>query len=178
MRKMYAASGNLFSDTWSWQSFVSPTCHVVNCLFPLDVQNQYSCYQDSSVIHGWFVYWIYGWEMYRLSKSSEIQFRMALFSFFTLPDAQEGLNQDILALLDGLQELHLDWWAWVIIVFDVFFFRVPNIGRSLLMRLVYARYNDLTYNSIRFDISLQNFKKPLDIFWPPVNTKRNVPKNI
>ena len=31
------------------------------------------------------------------------------------------------------------------------------------MRLVYARDNDLTYNSIRFDISLQNFKKPLDI---------------
>ena len=24
-----------------------------NCLFPLDVQNEYSCYQDSSVIHGW-----------------------------------------------------------------------------------------------------------------------------
>ena len=26
------------------------------------------------------------------------------------------------------------------------------------MRLVYARDHDLTYNSIRFDISLQNFK--------------------
>ena len=34
------------------------------------------------------------------------------------------------------------------------------------MRLVYARDNDLTYKSIRFDISLQNFKKPLDIFSP------------
>ena len=53
MRKMYAASENLFSDSWSWQSFVSPTCHVFNCLFPLDVQNEYSCYQDSFVIHGW-----------------------------------------------------------------------------------------------------------------------------
>ena len=40
------------------------------------------------------------------------------------------------------------------------------------MRLVYARDNDLTYNSIRFDISLQNFKKPLDIFWPQLNTKK------
>ena len=38
MQKMYAASGNLFSDSWSWQSFVSPTCRVFNCLFPLDVQ--------------------------------------------------------------------------------------------------------------------------------------------
>ena len=27
-------------------------------LFPLDVQfMKYSCYQDTSVIHGWFVYW-------------------------------------------------------------------------------------------------------------------------
>ena len=46
-----------FSDSWSWQSFVSPSCHVFNCLFPLDVPNEYSCYQDSSVIHGWFVFW-------------------------------------------------------------------------------------------------------------------------
>ena len=27
----------------------------------------------------------------------------------------------ILALLDGFQELHLEWQAWVIIVFDVCF---------------------------------------------------------
>ena len=81
MRKMYPASGNLFSDSWSWKSFVSPTCHVFNCLFPLDVQNEYSCYQDSSVIHGWFLYWIYSWETCRLSKSSEIQFRMDCFRF-------------------------------------------------------------------------------------------------
>ena len=40
------------------------------------------------------------------------------------------------------------------------------------MRLVYARDNDLTYNSIGFDISLQNFKKPLDVFWPQLNTKK------
>ena len=79
MRKIYVASGNLFSDRWSWQSFVSPYCHVFNCVFPLDVQNEYSCYQDSSVIHGWFVYWVYDWEMRR--------FRMATFSFFTLLDA-------------------------------------------------------------------------------------------
>ena len=29
---------------------------------------KYSCYQQSSVIHGWFVYWICGWEMRRLSS--------------------------------------------------------------------------------------------------------------
>ena len=42
------------------------------------------------------------------------------------------------------------------------------------MRLVYARDNDLTYNSIRFDISLQNFKKPLDMFWPQLNTEKKL----
>ena len=40
------------------------------------------------------------------------------------------------------------------------------------MRLMYARDNDLTYKSIRFDIGLQNFKKPLDIFWPQLDTKK------
>ena len=38
MRKIYAASGNLFSDSWSWQSIVS-SCGVFNCLL-LDVQNE------------------------------------------------------------------------------------------------------------------------------------------
>ena len=38
MRKIYAASGNLLTDSWSWQSFVS-SCDVLNCLFLLDVQN-------------------------------------------------------------------------------------------------------------------------------------------
>ena len=38
-----------------------------------------SCYQDSSIIHGWFVYWVFGCEMRRLSKSLEIRFRMHRF---------------------------------------------------------------------------------------------------
>ena len=39
MRKIYAASGNLLTDSWSWQSFVS-SCDVLNCLFLLDIQNE------------------------------------------------------------------------------------------------------------------------------------------
>ena len=39
MRIIYAASGNLFTDSWSWQSFMS-SCDVFNCLFLLDVQNE------------------------------------------------------------------------------------------------------------------------------------------
>ena len=55
----------VYFDSWSWQSFVS-TCDVFNCLFLLDVQNEIQLlYQESSVIHGWFVYWVSGWEMRR-----------------------------------------------------------------------------------------------------------------
>ena len=71
-------------------------------------KTKYSCYQQPSVIHGWFVYWIFGWEMRRLSKL-EIRFRMTSFSFFTLLDAGWKVPQAILALLDSFQELHLEW---------------------------------------------------------------------
>ena len=39
MQKIYAASGNLLTDSWSWQSFMS-SCDVLNCLFLLGVQNE------------------------------------------------------------------------------------------------------------------------------------------
>ena len=39
MRKIYAGSGNLLTDSWSLQSFVS-SCDVLNCLFLLGVQNE------------------------------------------------------------------------------------------------------------------------------------------
>ena len=81
----------VYFGRWSRQSFVS-TCDVFNCVFPLDVM-KYSCYQESSVIHGWFVYWVFGWEMRRLSKS-EIRFRLASFSFFTLLDAGLKVSSD------------------------------------------------------------------------------------
>ena len=64
--------------------------------------------EEEDKIHGWFVYWIFGWEMRRLSKL-EIRFRMTSFSFFTLLDAGWKVPQAILALLDSFQELHLEW---------------------------------------------------------------------
>ena len=39
MWKIYAASGNLLTDSWSLQSFVS-SCDVLNCLFLLGVQKE------------------------------------------------------------------------------------------------------------------------------------------
>ena len=65
----------VYFDSWNWQSFVS-ACDV--WMYKM----KYSCFQKSSVIHGWFVYWVFGWEVRRLLKS-EIRFRMASFLFFT-----------------------------------------------------------------------------------------------
>ena len=40
MRKIYAASWNLFTDSWNWRSFVYKCCEAFNCLFLLDAQNE------------------------------------------------------------------------------------------------------------------------------------------
>ena len=77
MQKIYAASGNLLTDSWRWQGFLS-SCDVFNCLFLLDVPSEIELLTRLfCVIHGWFVYCAFGWEMHRLSKSLEIRFRMA-----------------------------------------------------------------------------------------------------
>ena len=58
--------------SWSWQSFVL-TCDVfLTVFFHWMYKMKYSCYQKSSVIHGWFVYWVFGWEMHHLSKFSNL----------------------------------------------------------------------------------------------------------
>ena len=44
------------------------TYYVFNWIYKM----KQSCYQDSSDIRGWFVYWGFGRETRRLSKSSEI----------------------------------------------------------------------------------------------------------
>ena len=125
MRKIYAASENFLIDSWSWQGFAS-SCDVLNCLFLLgetELLTRLFC-----VIHGWFVYCAFGWEMHRLSKLLEIRFRMASFSKISLlicPCLRHTKRieqcQAILAWFDDLQEQHLDWYAWAISVFDVFF---------------------------------------------------------
>ena len=75
MRKIYEASGKLFiliaeADIVLCRYLVMFLTVFFNWVFKM----KYCCYQDSSVIHGWFVYWVFGWEMRRLSKSSEIRF--------------------------------------------------------------------------------------------------------
>ena len=75
----------VYFDSWSWQSFVS-TCDFFNCLFPLNVQNEIQLL-SRVFCYLWLVCSLgFGWEIRRLSKS-EIRFRMASLSFFTLLDA-------------------------------------------------------------------------------------------
>ena len=40
MLKIYAASWNLFIDSWNWRSFVYKRCEAFNCLFLMDAQNE------------------------------------------------------------------------------------------------------------------------------------------
>ena len=75
-------------------------------------------------------------------------------------------SQAILALLEGSQELYLYWWASVIIAFD-------SLRASLC---AFVTFETIIWPKIRFDISLQNFKVPLDIFL--LQIERNVPKHI
>ena len=77
MQKMYATSWKLFTLTAKADRVV-----MFLTVFFLWMDKMSCCYQESSVIHGWFVYWVFGWEMRR--QNSVIRFRMASFSFFTL----------------------------------------------------------------------------------------------
>ena len=114
---------------------------------------KYSCYQQSSVIHGWFVYWIFGWEMRRLSKS-QIRFRMTSFSFFTLLDAGWKVPQA------AFRSCISNGKSGVIIVF-VFcisnFMKSSAVYEASLCTFV-LRSETMISPSMRFDISLQSFK--------------------
>ena len=96
-----------------WQLKLTEFCVNLWCFFNVFFhwmyKMKYSCCQESSVIHGWFVYCVFGWEMRRLSKS-EIRFRMASFSFSPcLICKRVAKSEAILALFDTFQELRLEW---------------------------------------------------------------------
>ena len=103
MRKSYAASGNLLTDSWSWQCFMS-SCNVLNCLFPLAVQNEIQLL-SRLLCNSWFVYCAFCWQMHRLSKSLEIRFRMAWFlkmSLLTCPCLRHKRIEKSQAILEHL----------------------------------------------------------------------------
>ena len=72
-----------------WQLKLTVLCQLVMYLtvfFHWMYKMKYSCYQESSVIHGLFVYWVLV-EKCVACQNSVIRFRMASFSFFTLLNA-------------------------------------------------------------------------------------------
>ena len=67
MQKTYAASLTAKADRILYQLVMFLTVFL-HWMYKM----KYSCYQESSNIHGWFVYWVFAWEMRRLSKSEPI----------------------------------------------------------------------------------------------------------
>ena len=93
-------------------------CHLVmfkTVFFYLMYKMKYSCYQDCSVIHGWFVYCAFCWQMHRLSKSLEIRrFRMASFSkmsFLTYPCLRRKRVEKSQAILENLMTFRSSIWT-------------------------------------------------------------------
>ena len=68
MRKIYAAPWILFTWTAEADRVLCQLVIFLTVFFHWMYKMKYTCYQESSVNHGWFVYWVFGWEMPRLSK--------------------------------------------------------------------------------------------------------------
>ena len=83
---LYSILKLVYFDSWSWQSFVS-TCDVLTVFFHWMYKIKYSCYQESSVIHGWY--------RFRFSPCCRRK--------------RVGKSQALLALFDSFQERHLQW---------------------------------------------------------------------
>ena len=64
----YAASWKLFTLTAEADRVLCQLVMFLTVFFLWMYKMKYSCYQESSVIHGWFVFWGFGWEVRRLSK--------------------------------------------------------------------------------------------------------------
>ena len=109
MRKIYAPSWILFTLTAEGDRVLCQLVMFLTVFFHWMYKMKFSCYQESSVIHGEFVYWVFGWGIRRLSKSG-IRFPMASFSFSScLMRKRIAKSEAILAFLDTFQELHLEW---------------------------------------------------------------------
>ena len=93
--------------SWSWQSFVS-CCDVFNCIFPLDVHNEiqllsrFFCY---SCLVCLLSFWL---RNARLVKVVGNPIADGICSPPLMCKRVEK-SQAVFALLDGFQELHLDW---------------------------------------------------------------------
>ena len=103
MWKICALSWNLFPLTAEADRVLCQLVMFLTVLFHWMYKMKFCCYQESSVIHGWFVYCVFGWEMRRLSKWKKFCFSPCLMR------KRVEKSEAIQALLDSFQELHLEW---------------------------------------------------------------------
>ena len=98
----------VYFDIWSWQSFVS-TFDVLTVFFHWMYKMNFSCYQESSVIHGsLFIGFLV--EKYVACQSRKSNLRWRRFRFhLALMRKRVAKSEAIQALLDTFQELHLEW---------------------------------------------------------------------
>ena len=68
MRKIYAVSWKLFTLTAEADRVLCQLVMFLTVFSHWMYKMKNSCFQESSVTHGWFVYWVFGWEIRRLSK--------------------------------------------------------------------------------------------------------------
>ena len=133
---------------------------------------KYSCYQDRSVIRGWFVYCAFCWQMHCLSKSLEIRFRMASFSkmsLLTCPclrrkkvEKSQAILEHLMTFRSSISTGKLEPLLLLMFFFSFFGFLKSSVW-FMRLKFIHEQWSNLQY-SIRF-------KKPLDIFWPQIQRK-------
>ena len=79
MRKIYAASWILFTLRAEADRVLCQLVMFLTAFFNRMYKMKYSFYQESSVIHGWFVYWVFGWEMQHLETCLLWQLKLTEF---------------------------------------------------------------------------------------------------
>ena len=79
MPKIYAASWNLFTLTAEADRVLCELVMFFNVFFHWMFKMKCSCYQESSVIHGWFFYWVFGWELQQLETCLLWQLKLTEF---------------------------------------------------------------------------------------------------
>ena len=148
-----------------WQLKLTKFCVSLRCL---DVQNEIQLL-SKVFCYSWLVcllgFWLRSTSLVKVGNPISDGLVFVFHLRPCLMRKRVKKPQALLALPDSPQELHLEW---VIIVFDVCFCFVSNFMKSIVVYAAslctFVRFETMVWVMIRFDKTLQNFKKPLDIF--------------
>ena len=139
MWKIYVASKNLLTDSWSWQGFVS-SCDVFNCLFLLDVPSEIELLTRlCCVIHGWFVmrFWLRNAPLVKVTGNlilDGIVFKNELTHLLLLEAYKDGwkVSSDSgLTCTMTFRSIISTGKPEQLLPLMCFFFRFPEVERSL-----------------------------------------------